>query len=265
VKRQPVDRFVPIYRALLDNGISFVIIGGQACALWAKQYDEANRRLRDFYPYATRDLDLCAATKNDVSKAGNALHVTPLFPPKNTASPELGILKYRLEDGDVFIQMLRGGFDVSAEEIFKRKQTYRWEEYDLLLEVMHPVLCLQEKVAAVCRREQRGRQDLRHSLMALQFVPSFITERITDSKPSEVLAMSQRIIEIAEGRLGMMCYIKRRLRLEDAIPIEVFAQSQKLINFANQEYPRRLKALELRREKEVQKREMSQRRLRISA
>jgi hypothetical protein len=25
-----------------------------------------------------------------------------------------------------------------------------------LLEVMHPVLCLQEKAAAVCRREQRG-------------------------------------------------------------------------------------------------------------
>jgi hypothetical protein len=211
--------------------------------------------LRNFYPYVTRDLDLCAATKHDVSVAGNALHVTPLFPAKNSASPELGILRYRLEDGNVFIQILRGGFDVSGEEIVKRKQIYRWKEYDLSLEVMHPVLCLQEKVAGVCRREQRGRQDIRHLLMALQFVPSFIAERVTDSDSSEVLKMSQRVIDIAEGRHGMMCYMKRRLRMEDAIPTEALAKSQsrKLINFANQEYPRRLKALELRREREVQK------------
>jgi hypothetical protein len=84
-------------------------------------------------------------------------------------------------------------------------------------------------------------------------------ERIVDSDPSEVLKMSQRVIEIAEGHQGMMCYINRRLRIEDAIPIEVLAKSQnlKLINFANQEYPRRLKALELRREREVQKRKSS--------
>ena len=134
-----------------------------------------------------------------VRVAGNALHVTPLFPRKNSASPELGILKYHLQDGNVFIQMLRGGFDVSGEEIISRKQTYLWKEYDLTLEVMHPVLCLQEKVAAVCRREQRGRQDQKHLLMALQFVPSFIAERIADSDPLEVLGMAQRVIKIAEG------------------------------------------------------------------
>ena len=259
--RHPVDRFVPIYRALQESGVSFVIIGGQACCLWARQYDDTNLRLRDFYPYVTRDLDLCATTKDDVSAAGNALHVTPLYPPKRTASPELGILKYYLSDGKVFIQILCGGFDVSAEEIIKRKQTYRWREYDLLLEVMHPVICLQEKVAAVCRREQRGRQDRKHLLMALQFVPSFIIERIEDSEPAEVLKMCQRILEISEGRHGIRCFVEKRLRLEGAIPMEALAQSRKrkLVNFVKEEFPRRSQRLERLREAAARKRRVQQR------
>jgi hypothetical protein len=248
--RQPVDRFAPIYRALLSNNTSFVIIGGQACALWAQQFDQTNLELRNFYPYVTRDLDLCATTKNDVSAAGNALHVKPQFPRKCAASSELGILKYHLEDGDVFIQILRGGFDVSGKEIIERKQIYRWKEHGLLLEVMHPVLCLQEKAAAVCRREQRGRQDQRHLLMAMQFVPAFIAERIHDSAPLQVLQMCQRILEIAENRHGLTCYAKKRLRIEGAIPIETLAQSarRKLVNFAKEEYLRRFEKLESARQ-----------------
>jgi hypothetical protein len=162
VKRYDVDRFVPIYRALANSGISFVIIGGQACALWAKQYDGDNKKLRQFYPYTTLDLDLCAAKRDDVLKAGKALHVEPVFPRKNMASPELGVLEYTLEGGKVFIQLLRGGFSVPGQEILDRRQVYAWKEHDLRLEVMHPILCLQEKAAAVCRRDQRRRQDLKH-------------------------------------------------------------------------------------------------------
>ena len=252
--RQPVDRFVPIYRALLASDTSFVIIGGQACALWAKQFDQTNLQLRNFYPYVTRDLDLCATTKRDVSAVGSALRVKPQFARKGIASPELGILKYRLEDGNVFIQMLRGGFDVSGREIIERKQTYRWREHDLLIDVMHPVLCLQEKVAAVCSREQRGRQDRKHLLMAMQFVPAFITERIQDSAAIQVLRMCQRILNISASRHGITCYTKRRIRIESAIPIETLAQSgkSKLVNFAKEEFPRRFEKLKLTRRAAMQ-------------
>jgi hypothetical protein len=248
LKSRPVDRFVPIYRALLSSGSSFVIIGGQACALWAKQFDETNLELRNFYPYVTRDLDLCASTKLEVNAAANALHVTPQFPRKRAASPELGILKYHLEDGDVIIQMLRGGFDVPGEEIIDRKQRYQWKEHGLILEVMHPVLCLQEK-AALCCREQRGRQDQKHLLMAMQFVPAFVEERIRDSAESQVLEMCQRILKIAESRHGSTCYATMQLRIESAIPIQRLTQSakRKLSNFAKEEFPRRVEKLELAR------------------
>jgi hypothetical protein len=230
-------------------GISFVIIGGQACALWATLYDETNIELRKFHPYMTRDLDLCASTKQDVQAAGNALQIVPAFARKRDASPELGILTYHLDDRDVQIQILRGGFEISGEEIIKRKQAYRWKEHDLLLEVMHPVLCLHEKAAAVCKREQRGRQDLKHLLMALQFVHSFITERIGDSNPAEVLQICQRVLEVSEGRHGMKCYTKRRINLESAIPTEALRASgkPKLVNFVNQEFPRRCQTLEQKR------------------
>jgi hypothetical protein len=56
----------------LASDTSFVIIGGQACALWAKQFDQTNLQLRNFHPYVTRDLDLCTTTKRDVSAVASA-------------------------------------------------------------------------------------------------------------------------------------------------------------------------------------------------
>jgi hypothetical protein len=254
VSRLPVDKFVPIYQALQASKVSFVIIGGQACALWARLYDEANPDLLEFQPYVTRDVDLCASTKQDVYAAGNALRVEPKFFQKGSASPELGILTYQLEDAEVNVQILRGGYQISGEEIIKRKQVYRWKEHGLVLEVMHPVLCLHEKAAAVCGIEQRGRQDLKHLSMSLQFVRSFISERIQDSLAADVLQMCQRVLDVSEGRHGMKCYTKRRIKLESAIPIEALrtSESPKLVNFANQEFPRRCEKLERRRTKAAQ-------------
>lgn len=86
---------------------------------------------------------------------------------------------------------------------------------------------------------------------AMQFVPAFIAERIQDSIPLQVLQMCQRILEIAENRHGLTCYVKRRLRIENAIPIGTLAQSarQKIVNFAKEEFPRRFEKLELARQK----------------
>jgi len=245
-----VDRFVPIYRALGTAGTHFVIIGGQACALWAKQYDEGNPSFDAFRPYVTKDLDLCATGKNSVAVAAKALDLPPHYAPKGSASPEMGVLRYLIDGRPVPIQILWKGYHVTAKEIIEREQRYLWKDYGLELAVMHPIHCLEDKAAALCGLNQTGRQDRKHLRMALRFVPLFITERLTDSAPRQILGMCQRLMQIAEGEIGLKCYLNHRLCVEKAIPVKELRASGvgSLQNFVAKEYKRRLTNLrELRK------------------
>jgi hypothetical protein len=115
---------------------------------------------------------------------------------------------------------------------------------------MHPIHCLEDKAAALCGLDQRGRQDKKHLRMALQFVPLFITERLSDSAPRQILGMCQRLMQIAEEPIGLKCYLNYRLRLEKAVPVKELKASgvRSLQTFVAQEYKRRLAALrELRK------------------
>jgi hypothetical protein len=89
------EHFLPIYRALNEANVPFLIIGGQACALWSLGYQDRSPKLKQFFSYATRDLDFCATSKNDVTATAEALEVEPQFPRKRDASQEIALQCYR--------------------------------------------------------------------------------------------------------------------------------------------------------------------------
>jgi hypothetical protein len=103
-----------------------------------------------------------------------------------------------LSDGAVIVQFLRGSYQLSAEEIIQRKQEFRWDKHGLVLSVMHPIHCVEEKLGLVCRMDQSGRQDLRHLKMALYFVPLFITDAFLNGGTEASLGMCQRILKLAK-------------------------------------------------------------------
>jgi hypothetical protein len=246
------EHFLPIYRALNKVNAAFVIIGGQACALWALRYQDRSPKLKHFFPYATRDLDFCATSRKDVTATAEALEVEPRFPRKHDASQEIGLLKYELSNGAVIVQFLRGSYQLSAEEIIRRKREFHWDKHGLVLWVMHPIHCLEDKLGLVCRMDQSERQDLRHLKMALYFVPLFITDALLDGGTDAVLDMCQHILKLAKSsRLGLQCYRKHGVRIERAIPGHVLAENAtgKLEKFVMKQLPRELMTLEKLREK----------------
>jgi hypothetical protein len=244
-----VADFLPIHRALHDAGKSFVIIGGQACCLWARYYASRARRLRDLQPYTTKDLDVCAASKDDVQATADALNVAPGFPRKRAASPELGVLKYPARRGEIFVQFLRKGYEVVAEEIIQTQQRYLWKEYNLVLSVMHPLLCLQEKLAASIGLSQEDRQDVKHLRMCMEFVPLFIADRIKDSAPREVLRMCQHILKLAQSTHGRSAFKRFGIEIEKAIPIFHLRRSRVpcLTRFCSEQLPRAVSTIQKRR------------------
>jgi hypothetical protein len=91
----------------------------------------------------------------------SALQVKPQFARKGIAYPELGILKYRLDDGNVFIQMLQGGFDVSRREILKISESRHgitcYTKRRLRIESAIPIETLAKSgKSRTCQFRQRG-------------------------------------------------------------------------------------------------------------
>jgi hypothetical protein len=242
-----VDQFVPAYQALKRSKIDFVVVGGQACALWATMYDSD----KDFSHYTTKDFDACTRSKDDVSTVAKLLKVTPLISPKAAPSPEFGSMQLNTSSGaPIVIQFLRHCYGVSAKEIFATKQSYIWDKHDLQLSVMHPVLCLEDKMASLCGLDQKGRQDLKHLKMAVRFSSGFIEDLVTNrieepQAEKDTLGICQRILKAASSKIGLQCALKHRIAVEEAIPMDAIKRSKslKLLKFLSTQLPRELMAL----------------------
>jgi hypothetical protein len=53
------------------------------------RYQDRSPKLKQFFPYTTRDLDFCATSKKDVTATAGALEVEPQFPRKRDACRKL--------------------------------------------------------------------------------------------------------------------------------------------------------------------------------
>ena len=54
------EDYLPIYHALNASGCFYAVIGGQAANLWAIKYLNADKSLKGFAPFTSKDLDVYA-------------------------------------------------------------------------------------------------------------------------------------------------------------------------------------------------------------
>jgi hypothetical protein len=122
-------------------------------------------------------------------------------------------------------------------------------KYNLVLSVMHPLLCLQEKLAASIGLSQEDRQDVKHLRMCMEFVPLFIADRIKDSAPREVLRMCQHILKLAQSTHGRSAFKRFGIEIEKAIPIFHLRRSRVpcLTRFCSEQLPRAVSTIQKRR------------------
>ena len=234
---------MPLLKALQKERISCVIIGGCACALWAMRYE--TKKIAAFRPYMTKDLDLVAESKQAVVRTASALRVKAKLARKRAASNDLGILEYEAGGQKIFVQFLNASRAIRGHRILEVKQPYRWDKHDLTLEVMHPLHCLEDKIASlVAEPEQIDRQDKKHLKMALLFVPEFIMERASENE-RDALKMCQHIMDLAFSQNGLCCYRDHGIKIKPAIRSDRIATRdfKRLQNFLDKEAAHKAKDL----------------------
>jgi len=237
------------YGRLLDTGVAFIVVGGQAVNLWAEHYRQRLPRteLDSFAPLASRDLDLLGGSV-DVERAGRALQVDFLAvrPRERTDSPHTGTLHLPVAGRDeLTVQFIHTPVGANPAEVRKTARPLAW--HGCIVPVMHPLLCLESKVACLCRLAQEGRQDEKHARLCLVLVREFIAERLTPENERELREIIARVLDLAGDERGLCVWHEHGIRVEESLPISAMRETAgalpKIAGFLENEWPRREMAL----------------------
>jgi hypothetical protein len=230
-------QLVPIYRALHECGKQFVVVGGQACNLWAEIYN-----LVEFIPYTSADLDCCTRSKQDVAFISEILNAKPRFPKKiQNPTHDIGVIELEIEKGrKLRIQFLRGTYHFGIEAIAERSQSIAIKGSEIC--VMHPLQCLEDKLYCLNGISQEDRQDLKHLRMSLRFVPLFIRDRLIEGHIDACLKMLQHILSLAKKRLAKQVSKNHGIKIHKALPLDFLSNcgDKKIRRFMEKQLPREM-------------------------
>jgi hypothetical protein len=119
------------------------------------------------------------------------------------------------KEGEVLVQILRAFYRVRLEDVLRTQQSFEWPEHRVVLNVMHPLLIMEEKLFSCLGLPQVDqsdnlplRQDVKHLRMSILFVASFISDMIGRGNVIEALKMGQHVLKLAKTRQGVQVYRK---------------------------------------------------------
>jgi hypothetical protein len=185
-ERQPQSRFsqedVVAITSVLDLGEEAFIVGGQALNLWAERYSDRAPELRDFAPFTSKDLDYFGL-RQAAEKLARALNGRVSYPTADdhgTASTALVVAT--INGKRITIDFLSNVLgvrprDLRAVELLIPVRLPEGETR-LIVPVMHPVPCLQSRIANVLHPATQRRDDaaMRQLRAALIVVREYIRE-----------------------------------------------------------------------------------------
>ena len=230
-----------LYVRLIDAGVQFVVVGGQAVNLWSEKYRTTSVEWEELQPFASHDLD-CLGGSVDARRAAHSLGVEAEFydPFSRIPIPNSGSLTVPLGDRDLLIHFLHTIIGANRDEVRRTARMLPWHGREL--PVMHPLLCLESKLDCLFSLNQSGRQDLKHVKLARLMTRDFFRERVEQNLVRDVLTGCERIAWLAMSEYGLRAWMQHAIECERAIPIDAIqaaAEHQpKLANFLARRWPR---------------------------
>ncbi len=217
------DDYARIYHALRGAGIEFVLVGGQACDLWAELTEDREPELKAFRPYTSQDIDVCSLSAEDVKAAAKALDVEPTLGDAGSPDVVMGGMHVPLGAKEtVLVQFLTGIFGVNPpRRVMDGAQPVRWEAQGLELLLAHPLQLLEGKLKMVGKRASKLQQDFKHLGMLALVCRDFISQAVRDGEEREAIKLCKKILALARTREATQA-AKLGVRIEGAVPTSVF-------------------------------------------
>lgn len=206
-------------------------MGGQALNLWAERYSHAPDLAR-YGPYTSKDLDYFGH-RDAAEKLAERLGGRVLIPSGDDATPQSAIVVAEVAGEKVQIDFLKHvkGVKVkalteSAVELLVPIQTAQGPA-QLALPVMHPLHCLQSRIANVVELGRRDDVAGRQLSAAPIVVREYISEMLDQGDHHEATRTLQRLFEHLRSDIaGRVAH--RHTGNDPAKIIDHFAEDQRL-------------------------------------
>lgn len=189
------------------SGEPYVLVGGQAVNFWADAYQKEERRLEEFRPFLSKDLDLLATTADGQRIAAEI--GWEFVPPE----PEAENVQGKLRQGLLLVELLKEqGRGLLPPE--RRVLPQPAPALPVSLRLISPELLLVSKVALAVTVPQDGsvpdiavRQDLRHAMMLALVVPYYLAEVLAQlpdeaARTSTMQPILAILASVRRGRMG---------------------------------------------------------------
>jgi len=185
-----IEELVGIFRLLQQQRWSAILIGGQAVNLYANHYADQIIDIESYRPLASRDLDFHGGPV-DARRAMSILNADGKINDGTDPSPNAGVLRVPMQTGDtLIIDILTSVFGVSASELVRSSKTWNLLG-QVEMEVIHPLLLFESKLACLRGLPQQGRQDRKHVQLMSQVMRAWLAEHL--DSPREVYRAIERI------------------------------------------------------------------------
>jgi hypothetical protein len=199
----------------LEDGV--FVVGGQALNLWAERFSARTPELSAYGPYTSKDIDYFGH-KEAAAKLAEALGGKVIFPKLEDPTPSTALVEAEINGKSVQIDFICNVLGVVARdlenaiaEIAVPIRTEGFEDRMLTIPLMHPVHCLQSRVANVLHPATRrsDRTAMRQLYAAPIVVREYIDEALDDGDTREAYKCFQEIFRyVRSDSFGAVAYAK---------------------------------------------------------
>jgi len=240
-----------VFRALQAAGWDAILIGGQAVNLWAGHYEEDLPAWRELRPFTSRDLDYYGGLA-EARLAMRVLHARGQLNTSAAPSPNAGVLKVPLaQKGELILDILTGVYGVSAAELERMAVTFSGTGHlsDLTLRVIHPLLLLEGKAAALRGLPQGGRQDAKHLRILVLVVHHWLRQQL--GKPRAVFRVVERLAAHAASPDGLHAFAQG-IDLVQAVPLDEMRAAKGYATFLGRRLPQLQEKIAQKRRRHIE-------------
>jgi hypothetical protein len=240
-----------VFHMLQRAGWDAILVGGQAVNVWACRYEQDLPAWRNLRPYTSRDLDY----HGGLAEARLAMQLLGAQGQLNTGgdpSPNAGVLRVSMTDGrELLIDILTGVFGLSAAEVERTAVSLSGTGVlsGLTLRVIHPLLLLEGKAAALRGLPQADRQDAKHLKILILVLRAWLRERL--SEPRVVFRAVERLASCVSSPDGLHAFALG-IDLVEAVPWEDMRVAEGFMPFFAQRVPQLTEKITRKRQRHME-------------
>ena len=203
--------------SIIDLEDGAFVVGGQALNLWAERFSARTRELAAYGPYTSKDIDYFGH-REAAAKLAAALGGRVFYPPPGDATVSTAVVEAEINGRRVQIDFIHNVLGVAARaleraiaEIAVPVRTGDGGDRVLTIPLMHPVHCLQSRIANVLHPATRRRDDtaMRQLHAAPIVVREYIAEALDDGDRREAHECLQEIFRyVRSDTLGAVAHAR---------------------------------------------------------